>query len=155
MVFCQRLVAETGLAISPGSGFGPGGSGYVRFALVQPEQVLVACAGTLREFIAEHGDVIRQLSADKLNTTSSKVSKCGTDASSTVVVSDSNEVAEQKKLSGSGIVAAGHMKGSCSMAKKGTAYVIAHVSEGGHLDQGLYSQQFAIAGAYAAWHYDI
>lgn len=42
--FCKRLVAETGVALAPGRGFGPGGRGHVRFALVQPEEVLVAAA---------------------------------------------------------------------------------------------------------------
>ena len=38
--FCLGLVASTGVALSPGRSFGPGGVGYVRFALVQPEEVL-------------------------------------------------------------------------------------------------------------------
>jgi aspartate/methionine/tyrosine aminotransferase len=38
--FCQQLVSATGIALSPGRGFGPGGVGFVRFALVQPEAVL-------------------------------------------------------------------------------------------------------------------
>lgn len=48
--FCQALVAETGIAISPGRGFGPGGIGYVRFALVQPEDVLQQAAETVAKF---------------------------------------------------------------------------------------------------------
>ncbi|AGY58256.1 LL-diaminopimelate aminotransferase [Gloeobacter kilaueensis] len=38
--FCIRLVEETGVALAPGSGFGRSGEGYVRFALVHPEDVL-------------------------------------------------------------------------------------------------------------------
>ncbi|MEN9213942.1 MAG: LL-diaminopimelate aminotransferase [Gloeomargarita sp. DG02_5_bins_242] len=34
--FCQHLVQKTGVAACPGVGFGPGGEGYVRFALVHP-----------------------------------------------------------------------------------------------------------------------
>lgn len=49
--FCQQLVAETGLALSPGQGFGPGGVGHVRFALVQPVEVLTAAAQTLGAFV--------------------------------------------------------------------------------------------------------
>ena len=38
--FCSELVAETGVALSPGRGFGSSGEGYVRFALVQSPEVL-------------------------------------------------------------------------------------------------------------------
>lgn len=38
--FCQRLVLETGVALSPGSGFGKHGEEYVRFALVHPAETL-------------------------------------------------------------------------------------------------------------------
>ena len=36
--FCSHLVNECNVALSPGSGFGPGGEGYVRFALIENEQ---------------------------------------------------------------------------------------------------------------------
>ena len=48
--FCQQLVAETGIALSPGRGFGPGGTGHVRFALVQPEDVLQVAGQKVGEF---------------------------------------------------------------------------------------------------------
>eukprot|EP00775_Hariotina_reticulata_P005383 gene5383-5618_t len=48
--FCRRLVSETGIAISPGRGFGPGGVNYVRFALVQPEAVLLETARAVARF---------------------------------------------------------------------------------------------------------
>ena len=32
------LVNECNVALSPGSGFGPGGEGFVRFALIENEQ---------------------------------------------------------------------------------------------------------------------
>ena len=38
--FCTQLVAATGVAVSPGAGFGKQGEGYVRFALVHDPQVL-------------------------------------------------------------------------------------------------------------------
>ncbi|MBW4660329.1 MAG: LL-diaminopimelate aminotransferase [Drouetiella hepatica Uher 2000/2452] len=38
--FCQALVEKTGVAASPGAGFGKFGEGYVRFALVHPPTVL-------------------------------------------------------------------------------------------------------------------
>jgi aspartate/methionine/tyrosine aminotransferase len=40
MAFCQQLVIATGVALAPGVGFGAAGEGYVRFALVQPPEVL-------------------------------------------------------------------------------------------------------------------
>ena len=36
--FSSRLVTEAGVATSPGEGFGPGGEGHVRFALIENEQ---------------------------------------------------------------------------------------------------------------------
>jgi alanine-synthesizing transaminase len=36
--FALRLLQEAGVSVSPGAGFGPGGDGYVRFALVENEQ---------------------------------------------------------------------------------------------------------------------
>ena len=36
--FATLLVAEAKVAVSPGIGFGPGGEGYVRFALIENEQ---------------------------------------------------------------------------------------------------------------------
>jgi aspartate/methionine/tyrosine aminotransferase len=38
--FCTQLVEATGVAASPGSGFGKAGEGYVRFALVQKPEIL-------------------------------------------------------------------------------------------------------------------
>lgn len=48
--FCQQLVSATGIALSPGRGFGPGGVGFVRFALVQPEALLQQSAETVGKF---------------------------------------------------------------------------------------------------------
>jgi alanine-synthesizing transaminase len=36
--FAKMLVREAKVAVSPGMGFGPGGEGFVRFALVENEQ---------------------------------------------------------------------------------------------------------------------
>lgn len=38
--FVEALLDATGILVAPGSGFGPGGSGRVRIALVQPDDVL-------------------------------------------------------------------------------------------------------------------
>ena len=44
VTFALRLIETTGVAVAPGQGFGPGGRGYVRIALVQPPEVLKASA---------------------------------------------------------------------------------------------------------------
>lgn len=36
--FCSHLVRDCNVALSPGSGFGPGGEGFARFALIENEQ---------------------------------------------------------------------------------------------------------------------
>jgi alanine-synthesizing transaminase len=36
--FASMLVKEANVAVSPGIGFGPGGEGHVRFALIENEQ---------------------------------------------------------------------------------------------------------------------
>lgn len=51
--FAKELVAQTGVALSPGRAFGPGGVGYVRFALVQSEEVLCQSAAKIGEFMRE------------------------------------------------------------------------------------------------------
>jgi len=49
--FCLALLAATGVALSPGSGFGPGGAGHVRFALVRDESVLLEAAKSIRGWL--------------------------------------------------------------------------------------------------------
>ncbi len=44
--FCKYLIKEAGVAVSPGIGFGEGGEGFVRFALVENEhRIKQACKG--------------------------------------------------------------------------------------------------------------
>jgi aspartate/methionine/tyrosine aminotransferase len=50
--FCIDLVQATGVALSPGSGFGKHGEGYVRFALVHDPEVLRLAAQKIGEFLA-------------------------------------------------------------------------------------------------------
>jgi alanine-synthesizing transaminase len=38
MEFASLTRKEAAVAVSPGSGFGPGGEGYVRFALIENEK---------------------------------------------------------------------------------------------------------------------
>jgi aspartate/methionine/tyrosine aminotransferase len=49
--FCQTLVAETGVALSPGSGFGPHGEGYVRLALVHDPLTLQDAVDRMGTFL--------------------------------------------------------------------------------------------------------
>ncbi len=46
--FSSHLVREAGVATSPGVGFGPGGEGHVRFALIENEQRLTQGVRNLR-----------------------------------------------------------------------------------------------------------
>jgi aspartate/methionine/tyrosine aminotransferase len=55
MGFCTQLVAETGVAASPGSGFGKGGEGYVRFALVRDPEILEIAVAKLADFLQRSG----------------------------------------------------------------------------------------------------
>ncbi len=50
--FCKALVADTGVALSPGRGFGTTGEGYVRFALVHPPEVLATAIQKIGDFVA-------------------------------------------------------------------------------------------------------
>jgi len=49
--FCTQLVESTGVAASPGAGFGKFGEGYVRFALVHPTPVLETAVARIAEFL--------------------------------------------------------------------------------------------------------
>ena len=49
--FCTRLVKTTGVAASPGAGFGKSGEGYVRFALVHQSSVLATAVDRIAEFL--------------------------------------------------------------------------------------------------------
>lgn len=49
--FCKDLVASTGVAVSPGAGFGPNGEGYVRFALVQDPATLQTAVDRIESFL--------------------------------------------------------------------------------------------------------
>ena len=50
--FAQLLVDEAGVVVAPGSGFGEFGEGYVRFALVAPEDRLQMALDRIRKVLA-------------------------------------------------------------------------------------------------------
>ncbi|MBE9042451.1 succinyldiaminopimelate aminotransferase, partial [Oscillatoriales cyanobacterium LEGE 11467] len=49
--FCTQLVEQTGVAASPGAGFGKAGEGYVRFALVHEPPVLEEAVARMAKFL--------------------------------------------------------------------------------------------------------
>ncbi len=49
--FCTELVKQTGVAASPGAGFGKSGEGYVRFALVHEPALLEIAVERIAEFL--------------------------------------------------------------------------------------------------------
>jgi alanine-synthesizing transaminase len=53
--FATMLVQEARVAVSPGDGFGPGGEGYVRFALVENEQRIGQAIRGLRRVLTKLG----------------------------------------------------------------------------------------------------
>ena len=53
--FALRLAREAKVAVSPGVGFGPGGEGYVRFALVENEQRIGQAVAGLRRALSALG----------------------------------------------------------------------------------------------------
>jgi alanine-synthesizing transaminase len=50
--FAELLAREAKVAVSPGVGFGPGGEGYVRFALVENEH-------RIRQAVRGIGSILR------------------------------------------------------------------------------------------------
>jgi aspartate/methionine/tyrosine aminotransferase len=54
--FCRQLVAATGVAVSPGVGFGSAGEGCVRFALVHPPAVLRTAVTRIEQFLKSESD---------------------------------------------------------------------------------------------------
>jgi len=50
--FALRLANEASVAVSPGVGFGEGGEGYVRFALVENEQRIAQATRSIRKLLA-------------------------------------------------------------------------------------------------------
>src|SRR4029434_5805067 len=51
--FASRLVKEARVATSPGVGFGPGGDGHVRFALIENEQRIAQAVRHLRKALPD------------------------------------------------------------------------------------------------------
>jgi alanine-synthesizing transaminase len=50
--FASALLSEARVAVAPGVGFGPGGEGFVRFALVEPDDRATAACAAIARFLA-------------------------------------------------------------------------------------------------------
>jgi len=53
--FAKLLVRDAQVAVSPGMGFGPGGEGHVRFALVENEQRIGQAARNIKRALTKLG----------------------------------------------------------------------------------------------------
>ena len=53
MEFSKRLIAEAGVAVAPGTGFGDEGEGFVRLALVENEQRIRQAARNIKKFLSK------------------------------------------------------------------------------------------------------
>jgi alanine-synthesizing transaminase len=53
--FAKMLVTEADVAVSPGMGFGPGGEGFVRFALIENEQRINQAIRNLKKALPKLG----------------------------------------------------------------------------------------------------
>jgi alanine-synthesizing transaminase len=53
--FAKMLVTEAHVAVSPGVGFGPGGEGFVRFALIENEQRIGQAIRNLKKALVKLG----------------------------------------------------------------------------------------------------
>jgi alanine-synthesizing transaminase len=52
MAFAKELLAQAGVAVAPGVGFGEEGEGHVRIALVENEQRIRQAARGVKKFLA-------------------------------------------------------------------------------------------------------
>ena len=48
--FCNKLIKEHGIALSPGSSFGSNGEGHVRFSLIHDEEKTIEAIKRIKEF---------------------------------------------------------------------------------------------------------
>ena len=55
LAFARKLVQEAHVATSPGVGFGPGGDGHVRFALIENEMRIAQATRSLKKALPELG----------------------------------------------------------------------------------------------------
>ncbi len=63
--FALKLARDADVAVSPGVGFGPGGDGHVRFALVENEQRINQATRTIRRLLGEGHHVVAPAEAER------------------------------------------------------------------------------------------
>jgi aspartate/methionine/tyrosine aminotransferase len=63
--FCEKLIQETGIALSPGVGFGPEGEGHVRLALVTRDSRMYDLLVRLKKFQGVSGYAVKKPVSDK------------------------------------------------------------------------------------------
>ena len=63
--FAKQLITKAGVAVSPGNGFGEGGEGYVRFALVENEQRIAQAVRGIKAFLHDEADWVEAASAGR------------------------------------------------------------------------------------------
>ena len=63
--FSLKLAREAEVAVSPGVGFGPGGDGHVRFALVENEQRINQATRSIRRLLGEGHHVVAPTEAER------------------------------------------------------------------------------------------
>ncbi len=61
MVFARKLINQAGIVITPGSGFGTWGEGYVRFALTIPANRIHQAVGRLEQLELRKGRLLKWL----------------------------------------------------------------------------------------------
>jgi aspartate/methionine/tyrosine aminotransferase len=55
VAFADALLAETGVVVLPGSGFGAAGRGHVRVALTLPDPAFLEALDQLERFVRQRG----------------------------------------------------------------------------------------------------
>ncbi len=61
--FCVNLAKSTGVSLAPGRGFGEGGEGYVRFALVKEPEVLKTAVAKISTFLENYKEEKRLMAS--------------------------------------------------------------------------------------------
>lgn len=73
--FCEKLIKETGIALSPGFGFGTEGEGYVRISLVTRDSRFYDMLVRLKKFLGVKGVTIRPPKSNKPSSIQNKKQK--------------------------------------------------------------------------------
>jgi LL-diaminopimelate aminotransferase len=50
--FCEKVLEEAAVVVSPGSMYGPSGEGFFRISLTTPDERIVEAVGRMRQHLA-------------------------------------------------------------------------------------------------------